>query len=417
MDPAKARAHKAEPEFFEYNQRDTIVYALGIGARAKEDIRYLYEGAEDFTVFPTYVVAPGLMGSGVAGWPGIDFDLTRILHGEQYIEIFKPLPTDAKLRSERQVIDILDKGKGALILSNITTFNDRNGEKLSLQQFGTFQVGSGGFGGNRSSPHEFAPAAIPQRNPDKVIEQKTTIDQAALYRMGSGDLNPLHIDPMFAKMSGFKEPILHGLCTLGFSTRHVVEAFADNDANKLRAVKVRFSSPVLPGQTLQTEMWREGDRVIFQTKVKETGKVVIANAWAKLDGLDGKAPSTNQSNSSGMTLKSAALFDQIKAELPNHKEKVKQVKGIILYELTAGGKVIGKYTIDLKNGDGDVYEGDAKEKASVTVTVDDEDFVKIAAGELEPTKAFMTGKLKAKGNIMMLQKLQGILQNAQKSKL
>ncbi|CAJ0571993.1 unnamed protein product, partial [Mesorhabditis spiculigera] len=420
MDAAAAKAHQVEDEDFEYNARDAIIYALGIGAKAKDDLRYVYELDENFQVFPTFAVVPGFVVKSLASWPGVSYDLTRILHGEQYIEFYKPIPTEGKLRSSQRVAEILDKGKGALILSNVTTYDDDTGEKLFMQQFATFQVGAGGFGGARTSPEEFQTAKIPERKPDRIVEEKTSLDQAALYRQGSGDPNPLHIDPSFAQMSGFPEPILHGLCSMGFSARHVINSFAENDGNRLRAIKVRFSSPVLPGQTLQTEMWKEGDRVLFQTKVKETGKVVIANAWAKIDGMTGGAAAgcpVSAPNTGKMTLKSAALFDQIKAELPNHTQKVKQVKGIIQYELTSGGKVVGKYTIDLKNGDGTVYEGEAKEKAQVTVTVDDEDFVKLAAGELEPTKAFMQGKIKAKGNIMMLQKLQGLLQGAQKAKL
>ncbi|EPB80627.1 MaoC-like protein [Ancylostoma ceylanicum] len=282
MDPATAKAHIPTPAHFEYTTRDAIIYALGVGAHAKADLRYVYEMAEDFIPLPTFIVAPGLTAGNIMDWPGIEFDLTKILHGEQYIEVYGPLPSEARLRSEARVVDILDKGSGALILTEVTTYDDATGKKLAMQQMGIFQVGSGKFGGPRSSPHEKPAAEVPKRQPDAVFEEKTSVDQAALYRMGSGDLNPLHIDPNFAKMSGFKEPILHGLCSLGFAARHVFKLWAENDASKFKALKVRFSSPVIPGQTLRTETWKDGNRIIFQTKVKETDKVVISNAWIEL---------------------------------------------------------------------------------------------------------------------------------------
>ncbi|CAI5442046.1 unnamed protein product [Caenorhabditis angaria] len=282
MDAAKARAHIPEPTYFEYNQRDAIIYALGVGANAKTDLNYIYENASDFKVLPSFLVAPGFPSGNVMDWPGVEFDLTRILHGEQYIELVEPLAADGKLRSEGRVVDILDKGSGALILVEITTFDETTNKKIGMQQMGIFQVGGGKFGGSRTSPHEKPAATIPSRAPDAVIEEPTYPNQAALYRQGGGDLNPLHVDPNFAKMSGFKEPILHGLCSLGFATRHVISTWARNDSDKFKAMKVRFSSPVIPGQTLVTETWKEGNRIIFQTKVKETGKVVVSNAYVDL---------------------------------------------------------------------------------------------------------------------------------------
>ncbi|KHJ91714.1 MaoC-like protein [Oesophagostomum dentatum] len=282
MDPAEAKGHIPNPEYFNYTSRDAIIYALGVGAHVKTDLRYVYEMAEDFLPLPTFVVAPGLTAGNIMDWPGIEFDLTRILHGEQYIEVYGPLPSEAKLRSEARVVDVLDKGSGALILTEVTTYDDGTGKKLAMQQLGIFQVGSGKFGGQRNSPHEKPAADIPKRQPDAIFEEKTTADQAALYRMGSGDMNPLHIDQNFAKMSGFKEPILHGLCSMGFATRHVIKLWAENDASRFKALKVRFSAPVIPGQTLRTETWKDGNRIIFQTKVKETDKVVISSAWIAL---------------------------------------------------------------------------------------------------------------------------------------
>ncbi|TMS33816.1 hypothetical protein L596_001508 [Steinernema carpocapsae] len=296
MDAAQAKAYKPEDAFFSYKQRDAIIYALGVGCAVKDDLKFLYESHEDFQVLPTYVVAPGLLANSITDCPGIEFELAKILHGEQYIEVYAPLPTEADLRTELRVVDVLDKGSGALILSNLTTFDKNSGKKLCMQQFGTFQVGSGKFGGAKTCPEEKKCVPIPERAPDAVLEQATSVDQAVLYRMGSGDLNPLHVDPMFAKMSGFKTPILHGLCTMGFSTRHVLKTFANNDVSKFKAIKVRFSSPVIPGQTLVTEMWQEGNRIHFQTKVKETGKIVVSNGHMDLTDVVFRKPEVSVSD-------------------------------------------------------------------------------------------------------------------------
>ncbi|GMT15223.1 hypothetical protein PFISCL1PPCAC_6520, partial [Pristionchus fissidentatus] len=288
MDPKLATSYKSDPVDFEYTTRDAIIYALGIGCHAKEDVRYVYEGAEGFTPLPTYIVAPGLQASDITNVPGFPFDLSRILHGEHYIELYAPLPAEGSLRSESRIVDLLDKGSGAAITSEVTTYDAHSGKKLAMQQLTGFQLGSGNFGGARTSPHEKKGAEIPKRAADKILSDNTSDDQAALYRMGSGDLNPLHIDDEFAKVSGFKTPILHGLCSMGFATRHVIKAFANNDATLFKELKVRFSSPVLPGQTLETHMWDEGDRVVFETKVKETGKTVISNAYMVLHGKTGR---------------------------------------------------------------------------------------------------------------------------------
>jgi 3-hydroxyacyl-CoA dehydrogenase/3a,7a,12a-trihydroxy-5b-cholest-24-enoyl-CoA hydratase len=281
MNPELAKKHQPPPESFSYTTRDAILYALGIGAKAK-NLQWSYESDEEFHVFPTFVIAPGLLSNSLGSWPGVKFDLTRILHGEQYIEIFEPLPLDGELFSSVRVADIVDKGSGALILTDINITDKQSGKKLAYLQMGTFQVGGGKFGGPKNSSAAINGVPAPQRTPDKIVEEKTSEDQAALYRLGSRDMNPLHIDPMFAQMGGFKEPILHGMCTLGFSTRHVIETFAEGDGRRLKAVKARFTSPVSLGSTLVTEMWKEGARIHFQTKIKESGKTVINNAYVDL---------------------------------------------------------------------------------------------------------------------------------------
>jgi len=292
---------------------------------------------------------------------------------------------------------------------------------LAMQQFATFEKGFGNFGGSRTSTVEKTILPVPKRAPDSFIEQQTSPDQAALYRQGSGDMNPLHVDAEFAKISGFKQPILHGLCSLGFAVRHVLKQYANNDVNRFKAVKVRFSKPVIPGQTLRTEMWKEGDRIHFQTTVKETGETVLSSCY-----LDLKPGTTaGHSHTAGKTsapaasnVQSAEIFREIGERLKEQPNVVKTVKAILLYVIKQGGKDVAQFTVDLKNGAGAVYEGEPKngEKAATTLTVEDEDFVKLATGKLNPQQAFMSGKIKVKGNIMLLQKLQGLI-GAQKAKL
>uniref|UniRef100_A0A914HE02 MaoC-like domain-containing protein n=1 Tax=Globodera rostochiensis TaxID=31243 RepID=A0A914HE02_GLORO len=448
MDPAKARRHIPEPSMFTYSSKDVILYALGVGANTAENFHFVYEGHNDFQVFPTFAVVPGILANPLTDLPGIQFDLSRVLHGEQYIELFAPFPPDGtQLRSEMRVADVLDKGANALIITEVTTFDDRTNEKLSFQQFGIIQGGAGGFGGNRTSPAERKVPPVPQgRVPDAVLEDKTRLDQAALYRLGSNDLNPLHIDANFAKMAGFQRPILHGLCTLGISCRLILQAFGQGLAQNLRSVKVRFSAPVEPGQTLVVEMWRHdagggiGDennvngtgangnannnKVLFQTKVKETGKVVLSNGCVELRELsvnDGIVP--QQVAAAAEQLKAAEVFRTIGAELQKNSDKLRNIEdAVILYEITTGGQVAGKYTVELKAGEGHVYEGMPRggQNAVATVRVDDADFVKLVGGQLDATRAFLSGRLKVKGKLALLQRIDALLRktrNAQRSKL
>jgi len=204
-----------------------------------------------------------------------------LLHGEQYLEVKQyPIPTSGRLVSKAKLLEVVDKGSAAVVKNGVTTVNAETGEELFYNEMTVFLRGCGGFGGQKRGADRGAATAVnkmPNRAPDVVVEEKTTEEQAAIYRL-SGDYNPLHIDPQFAKMGGFKVPILHGLCSFGIAGKAVYEKFG-----AFKNIKVRFAGTVNPGQTLVTEMWKEGDKkIVFQTKVKETGKLAIGGAAADL---------------------------------------------------------------------------------------------------------------------------------------
>ncbi|XP_077146974.1 peroxisomal multifunctional enzyme type 2 [Ranitomeya variabilis] len=412
IDPARAIGQKLPSTVYQYNHIQPILYALGVGMSTKEPdhLKFLFEASEDFSCLPTFGVIlsqAAFMGGGLASVPGLNIDFTRVLHGEQYLELYKPIPTSGEMHSEGTVADVLDKGSGAVILLDVNTYCGN--ELICYNQFSVFVVGAGGFGGKRSSSKAKETANPPSRPPDVVTSDVTSVDQAALYRL-SGDWNPLHIEPGFAAMGGFKRPILHGLCSFGFSARHVLKHFANNDVTKFKAIKVRFVKPVLPGQTLQTEMWKEGNRIHLQSKVKETGEIAIAGAYVDLtssvNSLESKATVQD------VGLQSTLVFEEIGRRIKDvGSELVKKVNAVFQWDITKDGESAAQWTIDLKNGSGEVYRGNVRGRADTSFTLSDQDFMDLVLGKLNPQKAFFAGKLKVKGNIMLSQKLELILKD------
>ncbi|KAH9524754.1 hypothetical protein Btru_027728 [Bulinus truncatus] len=385
---------------------------VGVSTSQDDYLKYLFELSDDFTVLPTFAVIPGFSAiMSIDRVPGFQIDPTKILHGEQYLELYKPISRSGTLVSKAWIADVLDKKSGAVILYNVESYDEKN-EKVAFSQYTTFVVGIGNFGGRKTSSEAKPLVVVPGRTPDAVKQEKTSVDQAALYRL-NGDRNPLHIDPSFAAMGGFKTPILHGLCSFGYSVRHVMATYADNDMSRFKAVKVRFAKPVLPGQTLVTEMWKEGNRIHFQTKVAENGNVCITGAYVDLvDASSDSKASTTQVSSN---LKCTAIFQQMASQVKNNPGLAAKINAVFQWNITKDGAEVTNWVVDMKNSDpGKVYEGIPAAKADCVLTISDENFVDLVSGKMDPQKAFLGGKLKLSGNIMLAQKLGDLFANKAK---
>jgi acyl dehydratase len=270
-----------------YSERDTILYALGLGVALRnpvppELLRYVYEGAPGGLVaLPSMAV---VLASGPF-WmqnPATGIDWRRILHGEQRLELHRPLPAAATVIGEHRIDEIIDKGKdkGAIMLLSRRLYDQASGDLLATVGSSVFMRGDGGFGGRADGAPK--PHAIPaERAADHELDQPTRVDQAALYRL-SGDLNPLHIDAAVAAAAGFERPVLHGLCSYGIAARALLTLLCGDEAARLKRVDLRFASPAFPGETIRTEVWNEGPgRAAFRARVLEREQIILNNGRAE----------------------------------------------------------------------------------------------------------------------------------------
>jgi acyl dehydratase len=265
---------------FRYTERDTMLYALGIGfmrdpLNAKE-LPFAYENG--LRAVPTMATVLAFAQS-VIGRTGVNF--LMLVHGEQRLTLHKPMPSFADVVADERITGVYDKGpdKGALIVTEKIIRDSNTGEKLCTLSATAFARGDGGFDGPKEGAPE--PHTIPTRAPDLVHEADTRPDQAFLYAL-SGDRNPLHRDPNVSKMAGFQRPILHGLCTYGIACRSVLSTVCDYDPARIADFDARFSAAVFPGETIVTEMWLDGSMLSFRSRVKERDVICLNNGKCTL---------------------------------------------------------------------------------------------------------------------------------------
>ena len=255
-------------------RRDTILYALGIGAT---ELDFLFE--ERLKALPTMAVTLGYPGF-IWRDPALGANWQKILHGEQSTILHAPLPVEGEIIGSTRIEALFDKGpeKGAIAMV-VREIHDSAGTHLATSRAMTFLRGDGGFGG--TSEGAPAPHPVPERAPDAVVTLATAANQAQIYRL-SGDLNPLHIDPEVAKGAGFDGPILHGLATYGVIGRALLAARCGNDPARLTRIDGRFSAPVYPGETIETTIWDEdGSKLAFRARAVERDRIVFTNGYAE----------------------------------------------------------------------------------------------------------------------------------------
>ncbi|XCM32534.1 MaoC/PaaZ C-terminal domain-containing protein [Streptomyces parvus] len=251
----------AEPRRAEigWHHKDVQLYHLGLGAGIPatdpDELRYTLESR--LQVLPSFatVAGAGTAAFGGMGAPGIDVDLAAVLHGGQTVRVHRPIPVTGRAVQTSKVAAVYDKGKAAVIVLR-TEASDDDGP-LWTNDAQIFVRGEGGFGGERGPSDRLT---VPERAPNRTVERPIREDQALLYRL-SGDWNPLHADPAFAKLAGFDRPILHGLCTYGMTLKAVTDTLLDGDVSRITAYRTRFAGVVFPGETLRVRMWAEEGRV------------------------------------------------------------------------------------------------------------------------------------------------------------
>jgi len=282
LDPQKLLAWNFADIEHAYTEKDTMLYALGVGCASEPDetgdLKFVYE--RGLAALPTMAVVLAYPGNWLES-PASTADYSKVLHGEQTLVLHRPLAPSGTVIGRTRNLDLLDKGmdKGAVLFTQREIIDKASGEPIATMTSTSMLRGDGGFGG-KAGPQP-APHKLPESAPTRHVDIRVPVNAALIYRL-SGDRNPLHADPKAAAAGGFARPILHGLCTYGVAGRAIIRACCGNDPTRLRALQVRFSAPVYPGETIRTELWPDGERVSFRARVLERDVVVLNNGLARV---------------------------------------------------------------------------------------------------------------------------------------
>src|ERR1041384_2327529 len=267
-----------------YGPKNCILYALGIGLGQdpmnEDELPFVYE--KNIKVLPTFALVQGYSPYWLRN-PQSGVTWNKVVHGEQGMILHQPVAPKGVVIGATRIVEVIDKGegKGALVYSVRQVTDKASGALLATLTQTTFCRADGGFGGPRSDTP--IPHAIPERAPDLVCDLPTRPEMALIYRL-SGDINPLHAEPQFAKDAGFPRPILHGLATFGVAGHAILKSVCGYDPARLTAMAGRFSAPVYPGETIRTEIWRDGGVVSFRARVIERDTIAINNGRAEVQG-------------------------------------------------------------------------------------------------------------------------------------
>lgn len=280
LDPSRFVGKIFPEKRFRYTERDTQLYALSVGM-AQDPLdrnELVFACGPNTPVLPTQATVIAwdydfILGSGI--------DEAKILHGAQSVTIHSPLPAAADVISRFAVTDLFDKGpgNGAVIVARTEIFEEATGRPLCTNVWTSYARGEGGFGGERGPSSPVLPA--PSRAPDHSVDSRTWLNQPLFYRL-LGDVNPLHSDPDFAALGGFDRPIMHGLCTYGIACRAVVATTCAYDPRRMLDFRCQFAAPAIPGDTIRTDIWTDGDAVTFRCRAVERAVDVAVNGRASI---------------------------------------------------------------------------------------------------------------------------------------